>query len=301
VRHRALFDNHFHFRHTWPVTSETTTARGAAAGDPASAPPAFRVEGAVVAYDRDPVLRGVDLTVPRGQTLAILGANGSGKSTLMRAMLGVTPLTAGAVQVHGTPLRRFRDWGRIGYVPQRLFVGGGVPATVREVVASGQVSTRRRLHRATRGERAAVQEALEAVGLAGRARAAVHELSGGQQQRVLIARALAGRPDTFLMDEPMAGVDAENQLALASTIARLRESGATVVLVLHETGPLETLIERAVVLSHGEIAHDGAAPRPTGDCARPGHDHVHPHEDGAGPAGGVALPAVTGAEVPRRD
>ncbi|MDA8372215.1 MAG: ATP-binding cassette domain-containing protein [Nocardiopsaceae bacterium] len=255
--------------------------------------PAFRVTDAVVAYDRTPVLRGVTFDVPAGETLAILGPNGSGKSTLMRAMLGITPLAGGRIDVHGVALRRFRDWSRIGYVPQRLSVGGGVPATVREVVASGQVARRRRLRRATAADRAAVAEALDTVGLTDRAGASVHELSGGQQQRVLIARALAGGPDTFIMDEPMAGVDAESQRALAATIARLGEQGATVVLVLHELGPLEPLIQRALVLSEGILTHDGPAPRPTGDCARPGHVHVHPHADGA-----PALPAAPHIEVP---
>ncbi|MFD0803801.1 ABC transporter ATP-binding protein, partial [Streptomonospora algeriensis] len=112
---------------------------------------------------------------------------------------------------------------------------------------------------------------------------------------VLIARALAARPDTFFMDEPMAGVDAASQRALARTVTRLSAQGATVVLVLHELGPLEPLIGRSIVLSHGGIAHDGAPPRPEGDCARPGHEHVHPHA-GPGPAS-AALPDI---EVPRR-
>ncbi|WP_157983566.1 metal ABC transporter ATP-binding protein, partial [Nocardiopsis sp. TNDT3] len=237
----------------------------AVAGD---APPAFQAVDARVAYDGVPVLDGVSLDVPAGQTMAVLGPNGSGKSTLMRSMLGIVPLTSGEVLVHGVPLRRFRAWRRIGYVPQRLTAGGAVPATVREIVASGQVASRRRLSLPTRADRAAVDEALETVGLADRGRDAVRELSGGQQQRVLIARALAGRPDTFVMDEPMAGVDAENQRALAGTITRLRERGATVVLVLHELGPLEDVIERAVVLESGRVVHDGAAPAPTGECAR---------------------------------
>ncbi|WP_444962985.1 metal ABC transporter ATP-binding protein [Nocardiopsis sp. M1B1] len=271
----------------------------AVAGD---APPAFQAVDARVAYDGVPVLDGVSLDVPAGQTMAVLGPNGSGKSTLMRSMLGIVPLTSGEVLVHGVPLRRFRAWRRIGYVPQRLTAGGAVPATVREIVASGQVASRRRLSLPTRADRAAVDEALETVGLADRGRHAVRELSGGQQQRVLIARALAGRPDTFVMDEPMAGVDAENQRALAETIARLRERGATVVLVLHELGPLENVIERAVVLESGRVAHDGTAPAPTGACARPGHEHQHPHPDPNAPdsAGSTAAEMIR-LEVPGRD
>ncbi len=271
----------------------------AVAGD---APPAFQAVDACVAYDGVPVLDGVSVDVPAGQTMAVLGPNGSGKSTLMRSMLGIVPLTSGEVLVHGVPLRGFRAWRRIGYVPQRLTAGGAVPATVREIVASGQVASRRRLSLPTRADRAAVDEALETVGLADRGRDAVRELSGGQQQRVLIARALAGRPDTFVMDEPMAGVDAENQRALADTIARLRERGATVVLVLHELGPLENVIERAVALESGRVVHDGAAPAPTGECARPGHEHQHPHPDPNAPdSAGTTAAEMIRLEVPGRD
>ncbi|WP_159939955.1 MULTISPECIES: metal ABC transporter ATP-binding protein [unclassified Nocardiopsis] len=270
---------------------------------PGDVPPAFQVVDARVAYDGVPVLDGVDLTIPTGQTVAVLGPNGSGKSTLMRAMLGVAPLTSGEIRVHGAPLRRFRSWHRIGYVPQRLTAGGAVPATVREIVASGRVAARRRLSLPTRADRAAVDEALETVGLADRARHSVRELSGGQQQRVLIARALAGRPDTFVMDEPMAGVDAENQRALAHTIARLRERGSTVLLVLHELGPLEDVIERSVVLDAGHVVHDGAAPEPTGECARPGHEHQHPHPDPNAPdsADTTTAAEMIRLEVPGRD
>ncbi|RCV52718.1 metal ABC transporter ATP-binding protein [Marinitenerispora sediminis] len=263
---------------------------------PEPAPPAFRVTGAVVEYDGRPVLDGVSFEVPRGEVLAILGPNGSGKSTLSRAMLGLVPLHRGGVELHGVPVRRFRQWGRVGYVPQRLPAGGGVPATVREVVASGQVARLRRLRLPGPADRAAVDEALAAVGLADRARDSVHELSGGQQQRVLIARALAGRPDTFVMDEPMAGVDAASQRALAGAVAELRRRGHTVVLVLHELGPLRPLIQRAVVLAHGRIAHDGEPPRPAGEPARPDHDHAPP--DAGAP---LLAPAVPGLEVPRRD
>ncbi len=269
------------------------------------APPAFQAVDAYAAYDGVTVLNGVSIDIPVGQTMAVLGPNGSGKSTLMRAMLGIVPLSSGGIRVHGTPLRRFRDWKRIGYVPQRLTAGGAVPATVREIVASGQVARRRRLSWPTRTDREAVDDALAAVDLSDRAGDAVRELSGGQQQRVLIARALAGRPDTFVMDEPMAGVDAENQRALAKAISRLRDQGSTVVLVLHELGPLEEVIERAVVLEHGRVVHDGEAPEATGDCARPGHEHQHPHPDPNDPdpnSVGTGTPAeMIRLEVPRRD
>nr|WP_184889721.1 metal ABC transporter ATP-binding protein [Sphaerisporangium siamense] len=222
-----------------------------------------------VALDGRPVLRGIDLRVTPGEVVAVLGANGSGKSTLIRALLGLTPLSGGSTELYGVPPARFRQWWRVGYVPQRLSVGGGVPATVREVVTSGRVARQRRLRRANAEDRAAVARALDAVGLTARAGDPVGWLSGGQQQRVLIARALAGDPDTYVMDEPTAGVDAENQRHLAATLAVLVERGKTVLLVAHELGPMAPLITRSVVLRDGLVVHDGAPPR--GEPAHPAH------------------------------
>ncbi len=238
---------------------------------------AFTMTAGRVTLDRRSILRGVDLTVRQGEVVAIMGANGSGKSTLIRALLGLTPLSGGQTLLYGTPPAKFRHWWRIGYVPQRLAVGGGVPATVAEIVTSGRIARQRRLRLINADDREAVAEALEAVGLADRAADPVQSLSGGQQQRVLIARALAGRPDTYVMDEPTAGVDAGTQHLLADTLATLASGGKTIVLVAHELGPLEPLITRGVVVREGLIAHDGPPPQPEGECARPGHEHVHPH------------------------
>lgn len=237
----------------------------------------FAMTGGQVILDRRHVLRGIDLTICPGEVVAVLGANGSGKSTLIRALLGLTPLSGGQTLLYGTPPAKFRQWWRIGYVPQRLQIGGGVPATVREVVASGRIARQRRLRPTSAADRQAVVDALEAVGLGDRSGDRVQELSGGQQQRVLIARALAGEPDTYVMDEPTAGVDSESQQLLADTLKSLVAAGRTIVLVAHELGPLEPLITRGVVVRDGLVAHDGRPPQPEGDCARPGHEHVHPH------------------------
>jgi zinc transport system ATP-binding protein len=231
----------------------------------------------VVAYDGRPVLRGVSLHLRRGEVVAVLGANGSGKSTLIKAVLGLLPAYRGEVRLFGVPLRRFRAWRRVGYVPQRLGAGSGVPATVREVVGSGRLA-RRGLRLGTRAaDRAAVAAALADVGLGDRAGDPVGTLSGGQQQRVLIARALAGEPELLVLDEPTAGVDAASQEAFAGALRRFVAGGGTVLLVAHELGPLAPLVSRAVVVHHGEIVHSGPVPEPAGHHAEPDHDHVHPH------------------------
>jgi zinc transport system ATP-binding protein len=204
--------------------------------------------------------------------VAVLGANGSGKSTLVRSILGLVPLRRGSVELFGTPLADFRDWRRVGYVPQRATATAGVPASVWEVVAAGRVARRRPWQPLRRSDRAAIRNALDAVGLADRSRDGVATLSGGQHQRVLIARALAGDPDLLVLDEPTAGVDLASQDLFAGVVGRLTERGTTVVLVAHETGPLAPLIGRTVVMRDGRKVYDGA---PLASFEDAPHDHAH--------------------------
>ncbi|WP_229700919.1 metal ABC transporter ATP-binding protein [Streptomyces camponoticapitis] len=238
------------------------------------------LRGATATLGSRPVLRGIDLSLRRGEVVALLGANGSGKSTAVRSVIGQVPLTGGEVTLFGTPLRRFRDWSRVGYVPQRTTAASGVPATVREVVASGRLSRTGLLRWPTRADRAAVQRVIELVGLADRAKDAVGALSGGQHQRVLIARALAAEPELLIMDEPMAGVDLASQEILAATLREQVTAGTTVLLVLHELGPLEPLIDRAVVLREGRVMHDGPPPKAVGQHAPAGDEPGHPASQG---------------------
>ena len=181
----------------------------------------------------------------------------------MRALVGLWPLSGGDLRIDGTPIASYDQWSRVGFVPQRASAESGVPASVWEVVASGRLTHRRPFRpMSARADRDAVRRAIEVVGLQGKARDGISSLSGGQQQRALIARALAGEPDLFFLDEPTAGVDLPNQQALADALAQLSERGATIVLVAHELGPLAPLVERSVVMRDGRIAYDGA---PLGD------------------------------------
>lgn len=245
----------------------------------AGSPPVISVRAATATLGARPVLRGIDLTVKSGEVVALLGANGSGKSTAVRSVIGQVPLTGGDISLFGTPLKRFRQWARIGYVPQRTTAASGVPATIREVVSAGRLSRTKlsRLGWSSKADRAAVDRAIGLVGLGDRAKDSVSALSGGQHQRVLIARALASEPELLIMDEPMAGVDLASQEILAQTLREQVAAGTTVLLVLHELGALEPLIDRAVVLRDGCVTHDGPPPKATGQHALPGHDHVHPH------------------------
>ncbi len=236
------------------TTGDQGPVSGAATGDGA---PALRWRHASIGYEGEAVVHGVDLEIPTGAVVAVMGANGSGKTTLVRGMLGLADVLAGSVEIFGVPAAQLRERHRIGYVPQRHSVAGAIPVTVREVVTSGRLTRHGLWSRRTRQDVEAVEAALATVALGDRAGERVSELSGGQQRRVLIARALAGQPDVLVMDEPTAGVDAANQAALAQTLERLVSSGVTLVVVTHEVGPLAGIVDRTVVMRRGQVAYDG--------------------------------------------
>jgi zinc transport system ATP-binding protein len=244
--------------------------------------PVVDVRNASVALGGRGVLHDVSLRLGTGEVVTLLGANGSGKSTLVRAMVGLAPLTGGTVSLFGTPLPRFREWNRLGYLPQRITAASGVPATVREVVAAGRLSGRGLLARFGPTDHAAVDDALDLVGMREHAGQGVGRLSGGQQQRVLIARALAGRPDLLVLDEPMSGVDQESQEAFAAALQRMVAEGTSVLLVLHEPGQLAPMIDRSVVLGEGRVVYVGTSP-PASDAHRDAdHDFLPPPTGGFG-------------------
>ena len=238
-----------------------------------SAREVFALSGGAISYGDRAILSGVDFTLRAGEVVAVLGPNGSGKSTLVKGLLRQAQLTAGTLDVFGTPAGRFREWWRIGYVPQRHTVSGGMPVTAAEVVASGRLARTRPWRRFGPADRAAVAAAIDTVGLRGRERDNLATLSGGQQRRVLIARALAAGPEVLVMDEPTAGVDAASQESLAVTLAELVARGTTVLLVAHELGPVAPLVSRTVVVRDGAVVYDG--PPRTGPAEGSEHDHPH--------------------------
>ncbi len=211
------------------------------------------LEDVSFAYGQELVLEGVNVSIVAGTFVALVGPNGSGKSTLVKIALGLLPPSSGLVSLFGMsstdPLAR----SRIGYVPQRPFLGRDFPATVREVVASGGLG--REWWRGTPRDR--VDDALAVVEMSDLAKARIGELSGGQQQRVFIAKALVRRPDLLVLDEPVAGVDIEQQQRFSATLGRLRdERGVAILLVSHDLAAVEDRLDRVIVLRRS-IRFDG--------------------------------------------
>jgi zinc transport system ATP-binding protein len=227
--------------------------------DPVSsaAAPVIDVEHVAFAYGAAPVLTDVTFRVDKGEFAALVGPNGSGKSTLLRILLGLLRPSAGRVAILGEEPRRLEDRYRIGYVPQRPELPPDLPATVEEVVRAGRLARRGWWRWPGGADRDAVDHALRAVALTDLRRRRMHELSGGQQQRVLIAKALVGDPELLVLDEPIAGVDAESQRLFRDSLVHLAaEHGASVLLVSHELGAVAEDLDRVIVLKR-TVLFDG--------------------------------------------
>jgi putative ABC transport system ATP-binding protein len=203
-----------------------------------------------------PALRGVSFSVRRGELVAIVGPSGSGKSTLLHIIGTLEPPTDGVVRIGGVDAARLGDREvsllrarEIGFVFQQFFLAEH--ATVRENVADGLLYAG--VPRAERYRRA--DEALERVGLSGRAKFKPTKLSGGERQRVAIARALVGQPAVILADEPTGSLDSATGASIMELLRELNAAGATILLITHDIGIAERL-PRQIRLLDGQVVSD---------------------------------------------
>ncbi len=212
-----------------------------------------------VRYGRREVLRAIDLDLPAGELLGIIGPNGSGKTTLLRAVLGVAP-SSGTVAIDGVPLERMspRDVAlRVAVVPQAPQLPDSF--SVADVVAMGRNPHLGFLAGEGAADRRAIWTALEQADTLELARRPVGELSGGERQRVVIARALAQEAPILFLDEPTTHLDIGHQAEMLHLVARLRrERNLTVVVVLHDLSIAARFCPRLILLDQGRIVADGA-------------------------------------------
>ena len=205
-------------------------------------------------YRRLPILREVTFEVAPKEFLALVGANGAGKTTLLRLALGLLQPTLGTVRLFGTPLASFRDWHRVGYVPQRAATSGVLPISVDEAIRTGLAGSQRWFGRATPTQRGRIEHVVDVMGLQSVRRQRLHTLSGGQQQRALIARALVSSPELLVLDEPTTGVDAGARSVLRDSLKHLVDhEGVGVVYVSHDPEGFAGLADRVVEVLAGRL------------------------------------------------
>jgi zinc transport system ATP-binding protein len=236
--------------------------------------PVIRTRDLGFAYPRGPeVLHDIDLSIDAGEFVGIAGPNGGGKTTLVRLIVGLERPSSGTVEVFGASPAEAQRQAKIGYLPQRADLGIDAPITVGELVTAGRTPRAGLLRPLGDADRAAIEAAIDRVGLGEHGGRAIRSLSGGQRQRAFIAKALAGEPELLVLDEPTAGVDAEAQESLAGLLDSLRRDLAvTVLYVSHEFGAIEPYVERLVVVRE-KVVFDGTPSELPKDWHDPSHVH----------------------------
>ena len=220
------------------------------------------------AYGPLTVLRGVNLTLAKGEVVALIGPSGSGKSTVLRVLVGLARPTGGEVLVDGMAIdyhspasvRRARSRMAIVFQQYNLFQNMDVMRNV----TIAPVKIQRRPRREVEAEAVLL---LAKVGLADKHRAYPDELSGGQQQRVAIARALALRPEILLLDEVTSALDPELVNEVLDTIRGLAADGMTMLIVSHEMGFVREVATKVVMMDKGQVVEEGS-PRQIFDAPR---------------------------------
>jgi len=217
----------------------------------------LRIEHAFVSYEGRPALSDVTMAVPHGAQVAIVGPNGAGKSTLFKAIVGLLPLSAGSVLLHGRPPGPQVE--PIAYVPQREEIDWSFPVSVREVVMMGRYGRLGWLRRPQPADHEVVTSSLRELDILDLAGRAIGDLSGGQQQRVFLARALAQEPHVLLLDEPFTGVDVSAREALLRLLEQLRARGITVLVSTHDMQTAADRFELVALLSGRLVAYGAPA------------------------------------------
>lgn len=219
-------------------------------------PPMIRMEGVDKFFGQLHVLKHIDIEIPRGQVVVVLGPSGSGKSTLCRAINRLEPINSGTIKVDGKPLpAEGRELARLRADVGMVFQSFNLFAhkTIVENVLLGPTKVRKV---AKDEARTTAMELLERVGIANQADKYPAQLSGGQQQRAAIARALAMRPKVMLFDEPTSALDPEMVQEVLDVMTGLARDGMTMLVVTHEMGFARKAADRVVFMSEGEIVED---------------------------------------------
>ncbi len=212
----------------------------------------IQIHDMTIAYHKKPVLWDVDLDVPEGVLVGIIGPTGAGKSTMIKAVMDLVPKASGWVKIYDRPYEHMRS--AIGYVPQRESVDWDFPINALDVVLMGRYGHVGWMRRPGAEDKRIAREALEKVGMGEFAERQISQLSGGQQQRVFLARALAQDARIYMMDEPFAGVDAATEKAIIDILIALRREGKTILVVHHDLQTVTEYFDWVIMLNMRVVA-----------------------------------------------
>lgn len=234
----------------------------------------IEVERVSFSYNGHLILHDISLTIHKGDYLGVVGGNGSGKTTFVKIILGLMKPDTGTVRLFGEDVSTFKDWSKIGYVPQKATnFDINFPATVEEVVLMGRYGRRGLFNRITQEDRRKTRDALAAVEMQEFSDRLIGDLSGGQQQRVFIARALAGEPEVLFLDEPTVGVEQHIKDEFYALLRKLnQEMDLTIVLITHDIESMANEAMHIACIDHTLFFHDSVD-----EYFKDTHKLIHPH------------------------
>ncbi|MBU7317121.1 metal ABC transporter ATP-binding protein [Paenibacillus oleatilyticus] len=206
-------------------------------------------------YENKPVINGLNFSILERDFVGLVGSNGAGKTTLLKMIVGLLKPARGEIRLFGQPIEQFRDWERVGYVPQKNALNPLFPATVREVVTSGLFGKKNMFRRLSKQERSKTDDALYAMRIEDLADRRIGQLSGGQQQRVFLARALINNPELLILDEPTVGIDAETQAGFFRMIRHMHQHHhITFIMVSHDMDMIQSYLGEDSVQKSGGLS-----------------------------------------------
>jgi len=220
--------------------------------------PVISVTNLNISLGSETVLKDITFEINKGDYCAVIGPNGGGKTTLMRAVLGLQKFDSGSIALFGKKLSSFKEWRKIGYVPQRAsHVDSEFPATVREVVCMGRSSGYSLFWRKKSEDEEAVENAMQIMEVKNLENRRIGELSGGQRQRAMIARALVSHPEVLVLDEPNTGVDMAVQQKFYALLRELNQKhNITIILITHDIGVVADDIKSIFRVNQTLLAND---------------------------------------------
>jgi len=233
------------------------------------------------------ILSNISLEIFTSEYIAIIGPNGGGKTTLVRMLLELEKPSGGEVKIYGKKLSNFKEWHKIGYVPQRAsHVDSSFPATVLDIVKMGRISQGGFFNSFKDEDKRAVHDAMLKMDILDLQNKMIGTLSGGQRQRVMIARALASKPQILILDEPNTGVDVASQKNFYALLKKLnKEEKITIVFITHDIGVIADDITRLFTINQKAIICNN--PKQTLSCQEMSelygidahllHNHRHEH------------------------
>lgn len=231
-----------------------------------SGAPALDIQSLTVTYPQVQrlALKNINLCVPVGAQVALVGHNGAGKSTLLKAITGLLPIQSGQVRIYGNPIGACHH--RTAYLPQRGEIDWSFPITLRKLVLTGRYVHLGWFKRPSKADWAIADAMIEQMGLSQLSHRQIGQLSGGQQQRAMLARALAQEADLLLLDEPLNAVDAETRELISQVLADLRQKQKSIVIATHDIARLEQDFDSVLYLADGE------------EISQPAYIPSYPHE-----------------------